>query len=240
MTSNRNGTSYSALATDGDGTLMRGKNLTKATITALGRMRAAGRKLILATGQRKEQLAEFPHIELFDLVVGENGAILYSPVTKEARPLADPPPPTFVPHLRKRGVDPLSLGEVIVSTKKPHDSTVAEVIRELGLDWRVIYNGEEVMVLPAGVDKESGLTAALEELSLSPEELVGVGNASNDEPMLRYAGCGAAVADAEDTLKQHAAVVLEGGAGGGVVELIERLLAGDLPAAKRHPPSRPA
>ena len=98
-------------------------------------------------------------------------------MTKEARLLAEPPPAAFVRLLRKRGVDPLSLGEVIVCTKKPHDATVAEVIGELGLDWRVIYNRDEVMVLPAGVDKESGLAAALEELGLSPAELVGVGDA---------------------------------------------------------------
>ena len=177
---------------------MRGKSLTKATITALGRMRAAGRKLILATGQRKEQLAEFPHIELFDLVVGENGALLYSPVTKEARPLAEPPPPAFVRLLRKRGVDPLSLGEVIVSTEKPHDSTVAEVIGELGLDWRVIYNrrrgdgpaGRAWTRRPAWPPRWKNWACRRQNSSASATPRTTM-------PMLRYAGCGAAVASAE-------------------------------------------
>jgi hydroxymethylpyrimidine pyrophosphatase-like HAD family hydrolase len=239
MTGNRS-VMYAALATNGDGTLMRGKKLAQRTVTALGRMRAAWRKLILATGQRKEQLAEFPHLELFDLVVAENGALLYWPATKQVRRLAEPPPAAFVRRLSERGVDPLSQGEVIVSTEKPHDAAVTEVIGELGLDWRVIYNLDEVMVLPAGVDKASGLAAALEELGLSPAELVGVGDAENDVPMLRFAGCGAAVGSAIPELKRHAGVVLEGGAGDGVVELIGRLLAGDLPAARRPARSRRA
>ena len=94
------------------------------------------------------------------------------------------------------------------------------------------------MALPAGVDKESGLTAALEELGLSPAELVGVGERRERRAdaairRLRRGGGGA-----EAALKRHASVVLEGAAGAGVVELIGRLLAGDLPAARR-PASAP-
>jgi HAD superfamily hydrolase (TIGR01484 family) len=41
-----------------------------------------------------------------------------------------------------------------------------------------------VMVLPAGVDKASGLSAALDELGLSPRDIAGVGDAENDEALL--------------------------------------------------------
>lgn len=59
------------------------------------------------------------------------------------------------------GVAPLSIGGAIVATERPHDQTVADVIRDLGLDFPIIFNRNAVMVLPAGVDKASGLRVAL-------------------------------------------------------------------------------
>jgi len=50
-------------------------------------------------------------------------------------------------------------------------------IRRLGLELQIIFNKGAVMVLPAGVNKATGLTAALTELELSPHEVVGVGDA---------------------------------------------------------------
>ena len=80
---------YLALACDGDGTLMRGERLGRGTIGALERVRESGRKLFLVTGERPPQLAEFPHRKLFDLIVGEDGGILYWPKSKQVR--AAPP-----------------------------------------------------------------------------------------------------------------------------------------------------
>src|SRR4051794_27431977 len=91
---------YQALASDGDGTLMTGKRLAQATIAALERLRASGRKLILATGEHPGQLADFPHLGLFHLVVAENGAALYWPTTKKVRVLATPPPAEFLRLLK--------------------------------------------------------------------------------------------------------------------------------------------
>ena len=44
------------------------------------------------------------------------------------------------------------------------------------------------MVLPAGVNKESGLRAALEELEISPRNVVAVGDAENDFAFLNLCG----------------------------------------------------
>ena len=41
------------------------------------------------------------------------------------------------------------------------------------------------MVLPAGVNKATGLAAALAELGLSPHNVVGVGDAENDHAFLQ-------------------------------------------------------
>lgn len=226
----RRASDYRALATDGDGTLISRKRMARGTVTALERLRASGRKVVLVTGETQRDLAEFPHLHLFDLVVAENGAALYHPASGELTRLAEPPPADFVRQLRRRGVTPTSVGQVIVSVRQPAGRALARVIRDLGPGWRVIRNRRQVMALPAGVDKATGLAAALRVLGLSPPEVVGVGDAENDLALLRACGCGVAVASAVPLLRQQADLVTGGGAGTGVVELIQRLLAGDLPA----------
>ncbi|HEV8193875.1 MAG TPA: hypothetical protein VGP82_20695 [Ktedonobacterales bacterium] len=109
----------------------------------------------------------FPDVGLFDRVVAENGAVLYRPDTKEAQALGEAPPAVFVEALHRRGVEPLSVGHVIVATWTPHETAVLDTIRDLGLEHQVIINKGAVMVLPPGVNKASGLHAALLELRLS-------------------------------------------------------------------------
>src|SRR5438067_512732 len=159
---------YLGLACDYDGTIAHHGKVDDATIAALERVQASGRKLLLVTGRELGDLISvFPRLELFDRVVAENGALLYRPSTKEQKVLGEPPPDSFVERLRTAGVKPLSVGRVIVATWEPHETTVLEAIRELGLELQVIFNKGAVMVLPAGVNKASGLRAALDELGLS-------------------------------------------------------------------------
>ncbi len=75
---------YLALVTDYDGTLATAGKVSKSTVAALERVRLSGRRLILITGRRLDELLKvFPHIHLFDFVVAENGALVYAPHTKE-------------------------------------------------------------------------------------------------------------------------------------------------------------
>jgi hydroxymethylpyrimidine pyrophosphatase-like HAD family hydrolase len=108
-----------------------------------------------------------------------------------------------------------------------------EVIKQLGLEVQIIFNKGAVMVLPAGVNKATGLAAALKEAGLSPDDCVGVGDAENDHAFLDFCGCAVAVANALDSLKQHADHVTHLPNGAGVAEAVELLLAGKLPAKKR-------
>jgi hypothetical protein len=158
--------------------------------------------------------------ELFDLMVLENGALIYNPHTQEERVIATPPPPAFVETLAARGVEPLSVGRCIVATWEPHQNTVLDVIRELGLELQIIFNKGAVMVLPAGITKAAGLTAALRELDLSPINVVAVGDAENDHAFMRACGCAAAVANALPTVKDEADIVLDKDHGAGVADLV--------------------
>jgi hypothetical protein len=102
------------------------------------------------------------------------------------------------------------------------------VISDLGLEYQLIFNKAAVMLLPSGVNKASGLSAALEELKLSPHNTVGVGDAENDFAFLNLCECSAAVSNALASLRERADFVTRGENGEGVVELIEELLNSDL------------
>ena len=51
-------------------------------------------RLILVTGRELDDLIRImPRLDLFDIVVAENGAVLYWPETRQERTLAAAPPP---------------------------------------------------------------------------------------------------------------------------------------------------
>jgi hydroxymethylpyrimidine pyrophosphatase-like HAD family hydrolase len=230
---------YHALVCDYDGTLATHGQVDAPTLAALDQLRASRRKLIMVTGRQLPDLMEIlPRLDLFDRVVAENGAVLYRPSDRSERALAEPPSAELVAALRLRGVSPVSVGRVIVATWEPHETTVLEVIRELGLELQVIFNKGAVMVLPSGVNKATGMDAALVELGLSRHNAVGVGDAENDHAFLARCECSVAVANALAPLKERADLVTAGTHGAGVAELIDRLLESDLvelePRLVRH------
>jgi HAD superfamily hydrolase (TIGR01484 family) len=220
---------YLALCCDYDGTLATHGKLLPGTIEALERLIASGRRLLMVTGRELDDLQSVcERLDLFEYVIAENGALLYHPATRAEHALAPRPPEKFIATLRKRGVERVSQGRVIVATWEPHETTVLETIRDLGLELQVIFNKGAVMVLPAGINKATGLASALERLGLSAHNAVGIGDAENDHALLRSCEFSAAVANALPTLKDAADIVTEQDHGAGVVELIDALLRDDL------------
>lgn len=227
---------FATLATDYDGTIATNGTVDPDTLAALRRLRDAGGTLVLVTGREMPPLLEvFPELGLFDIVVAENGGLLYWPSSRREKALGAAPEEQFVRALEERGVAPLSVGKVIVATVEPHETTVLEAIRDLGLEQQVIFNKGAVIVLPSGVNKASGLARALDELGTDPLRVVGVGDAENDHALLQLCGIGAAVADALPSLKEHADVVLERDHGAGVAALIDRMIDGSLVRVRRRP-----
>jgi HAD superfamily hydrolase (TIGR01484 family) len=220
---------YAVLATDYDGTIARGGRVAESTVESLRRLAATGRRLLLVTGRQLEDLRRvFDGLELFDWLVVENGAVLHKPATGETQVLTSPPPPQFVDELKRRGVEPLAVGESIVATWHPNEQIVLDAIRDLGLELQVIFNKGAVMVLPAGCTKATGVVRALAELGLSAHNLVAIGDAENDHALLALAECSAAVANAVPMLREKADIVTRGDHGAGVEELVERVVANDL------------
>ncbi len=220
---------YLVVATDYDGTLATDGLVSQKAIQALERLRASGRRLILVTGREVPDLLQvFGPVELFECIVAENGAVLYRPASGDTKVLAERPPDQFVRALRERRVEPLAVGQVVVATSTSHATTVLAVMQDLGLELHPIFNKGSLMILPPGVDKATGLAAALADMEVSPPNVVGIGDAENDHALLHLCGFGVAVANAVPLLKERADLVTQAANGAGVAELAARLLATDL------------
>jgi hydroxymethylpyrimidine pyrophosphatase-like HAD family hydrolase len=219
---------FDALATDYDGTLAHDGIVDGVTVDALVRAKQAGLKLLMVTGRELSDLFNtFEHSSLFDVIVAENGAVLYTPATEAVELLAPAPPPAFVERLTNARI-PLSVGHSVVATVSPYEHEVLAAIRDFQLEWHVIFNKGSVMALPANVTKATGLGPALKSVGVLPERTAGIGDAENDQAFLRACGLAVAVANALPTVKELAHLVTAGARGAGVVELIDALLRGDV------------
>jgi hydroxymethylpyrimidine pyrophosphatase-like HAD family hydrolase len=226
---------YRALATDFDGTIAHDGRVDLTTVDALLRLRAAGHRLIMVTGRELTSLFNtFEHVDMFDRVVAENGAVLYDPVSKDIDVLAPAPPGLFLEALQRQQV-PFSVGHCVVSTVEPHEHSVLAAIRDLGLEWHVIFNKGSVMALPADVTKAKGLAPALDRLGVSHEATIAIGDAENDQAFLRACGLAVAVDNALVMVKEMADIVTNQPRGAGVAELIDQWLTGGMDAFTPDP-----
>ena len=220
---------YLVLVTDYDGTIASDGKVDESTLSALERLRMSGRRAILLTGRQLDDLLQvFPRLALFDYVVAENGAVLYEPRTRQRTLLGKPPPAQFVQRLRELTGNSIGVGQVIVDTRLPHHAAALQAIQEMGLELQIIFNKDAVMVLPAGVNKASGMDHALRKLGLSPHEAIGIGDAQNDHSFLERCECAVAVANAVPAIRKLAAFTTAGEAGQGVAEVIDELITNDL------------
>jgi HAD superfamily hydrolase (TIGR01484 family) len=227
---------FVALATDYDGTLAQHGEVDAATRRAVDELRQSGRKLLLVTGRTLADLRNaFDSLELFDVIVAENGALLFIPARKEEIPLAEPPPQALVDRLKELGVTPLAVGRTIIATWEPHETLVLKAIHELEVEQHIIFNKGAVMVLPSNVNKASGLKSALKLLRLSPHNVVGIGDAENDQAFLSSCGCAVAVNNALPTVKSKADFVVSDH-GKGVIELAHLLIKDDLASVRPRVP----
>ncbi|RIL01428.1 MAG: hypothetical protein DCC71_17715 [Proteobacteria bacterium] len=212
---------FQAVAIDYDGTLTNGRDdqPSEDALAAVEAARRAGLRVILVTGRILEELRSvFPSVDAwFDALVAENGAVLS--IEGVARTLAAPVEFELDEALVARGVA-FRRGQVLLATQAAHEPAVWDGIRALGLECQLSRNRSELMVLPTGVSKGSGVAEALADLGVSPHSAVAIGDGENDHALLRSCEIGVAVANAVPGLRRHADVVLEKQAGAGVAEFL--------------------
>lgn len=145
---------FRALALDYDGTLTTGGPPVAEILEALRAARQEGFAVVLVSGRILEELrAVFPGVDShFDLLVGENGAVLGA--GGRIHPLAAPVAPELDARLLAHGV-PFRRGRVLLATSGDQDRILLDEMRRSGLDCQLVRNRGELMVLPAGVSKGS-------------------------------------------------------------------------------------
>lgn len=220
---------WKVLATDYDGTLARHGTVPAVASDALARYREAGGVVVLVTGRRHEEFDDvYPAVlREVDLVVAENGGLLVDPASRRTL-LGAPLPHDVDAVLEDAGVPLFETGEVIVSAARTDEPAVRRAAALLEARWPcdVVPNKDRVMLLPRGVDKGTGLRAALALMGLDAGDVVGIGDAENDLPLLAASGMGVAVANAVESLLAAADHVAGAPGPLGVVETLEMLLRG--------------
>jgi len=229
---------FRALVSDYDWTLVQADHLEPATIVALRRLRASGRRLVLVTG-RTVPYAYGPHgilrrdvALLFDRIVGENGATIWNPRTDEMRALGRPPSPEFLKRLQDAGVHNYTVGLASVHVPIQYRAIAARIVAELGLPLHAVDGTFHDVYIDSDIDKASGMRVALAEIGLTPDQAVTIGDGPNDVAMLdrRHSGCGLGIAMANGVAEARAVadLVTKGGPGAGVREVVEALISHDL------------
>lgn len=87
-----------------------------------------------------------------------------------------------------------------------------------------IYRSEPYFLelVPLGIDKAQSLAVLLETLDLKREEMVAVGDGYNDLSMIKYAGLGVAMANAQEPVKKAADYITLSNDEDGVAAVVER------------------
>ena len=211
------------LAVDYDGTLAEDGRPSPEALRAIATVRTRGVRTVLVTGRILGELQQvFPEVaQYFDGLVVENGAVVV--VADRRSQIAPSIDGALLDTLTDAGIS-ARRGDVIVAASGSTEHAVLDAVVELGLECQLVHNRSELMVVPSGVNKGIGLSALLGELGLSLHDCVAVGDAENDHSLLAAAELGVAVANAVESLKTSADLVLGSPDGSGVMELVDDIV----------------
>ncbi len=214
---------FSALALDYDGTIAVDGVFDPAVRDAVGEARQRGIVVILVTGRRLSDLrAVAGDLTCFDVIVGENGAVLEFPASGRHVLLGHVPSAAFLKELRRRGI-PFIAGESVVEADAQWAGPILEVIRLLEQPLILAFNRGRLMVLPQAIGKSTGLRQALLALRVSIHNTIGIGDAENDHDLLDACEVGAAVGWGSAALRAVADEVIGGTGPSSVADYVRRV-----------------
>ncbi|AEA47199.1 phosphoglycolate phosphatase [Archaeoglobus veneficus] len=98
-----------------------------------------------------------------------------------------------------------------------------KILHDAKLDVKIVDSGFAYHIMDAKVSKGRALEYIADELGISPKEFAAIGDSENDIDLIKAAGLGIAVGDADLKLKMEADVVVSKKNGDGVVEALELL-----------------
>lgn len=87
-------------------------------------------------------------------------------------------------------------------------------------------------LMEPGVNKWEAVKAVAQSYGIAPEEIMCIGDSNNDIKMIKNAGIGVAVANAKDSVKDHAKIVTASNNDDGVALVIESILTKQVEVAE--------
>jgi hydroxymethylpyrimidine pyrophosphatase-like HAD family hydrolase len=212
-----------AIALDFDGTIAVNDVFDPGVRAAVGDVRRLGIYVLLVTGRRVPDLMRVAgDLSCFDVVVGENGAVLYFPANDRHVRLGRPPSAAVIGELRRRGIA-FDVGDSVIEADANAAAKIVEVIRALEQPLVLAFNRSRLMVLPQAIAKSTGLRRALFALRVSIHNTIGVGDAENDHDLLDACEVGVAVAWGSAPLRAVADEVIAGTGPSAVADYVRRV-----------------
>lgn len=79
-------------------------------------------------------------------------------------------------------------------------------------------------LVPKGIDKAQSLAVLLKEIGMTKEEMIAIGDGFNDLSMIKYAGLGVAMANAQEVVRQNADYITLSNEEDGVAAVVEKFI----------------
>jgi len=114
---------------------------------------------------------------------------------------------------------------VLEEEKDVLDKITSQIPKELFEEYNVIRSVE---FMKKGCNKATGIEKLAQHLGISNEEIIAIGDASNDKEMIEYAGLGVAMGNAEDEIKMLANFITKSNEEDGVAYVINKFIINDV------------
>ncbi len=198
-----------------------------------------GLRVILVSGREYPTLASIARrIRVVDAVVAENGALVDSPFVGRPKRYGRATGTRVRERFAITNLHGIEVGEVVVSV--PLRSAREAGRRVAGLAVTLVRNADRVMIVPRGVDKATGVRAAMRGLRLGAASFAAIGDGDNDLPLLRAAALAGAVHNARPGVRAESDYICKASVGAGVREFVRGPLSDQIAARGRAGRSRSA
>jgi hydroxymethylpyrimidine pyrophosphatase-like HAD family hydrolase len=190
------------------------KELRQRQIAILGIVSGRSSKFLRAVNEQS--------FGVFSFLVAENGAIIHLDHSSEEI-VTGKDWALRARNLFNGSHFDVRFGEIMGAAPAENFEDIKNYVLEAGLKSNLVLNRDQVLLLPEGVDKGSGVSRAILNYGSRDQiELTSFGDAENDISLFQPADIKVAVGNAVDSLKKLADVVTEKYGGLGVEEYVRK------------------
>ena len=218
---------YKLIVLDLDGTLTNSKKeITPRNRETLIRMQEQGIRLVLASGRPTYGIVplanELRMNEFGGFILSYNGGEIINWETQEMvyeNVLPNEVVPVLYECARTHQLSILTYDGAEIITENSQDPYV---LKEAFLNKMAVRETNDFLTVPQGIDKALSLAVLLKEIGVAREEVIAIGDGYNDLSMIRFAGLGIAMGNAQEPVKKAADYITLSNEEDGVAEAIKK------------------